>query len=107
MKTPIPPLRSLVLWCALAGSIVGAHAQVTVQQLTNGLVDYWPLDTLNAGGQSTPDVVGNRDLLVSSAVTFANIVPATRPGLVPGVSHNCFNLNQSPGATVLYYVSKG
>lgn len=90
---------------ALIGAVVTpGQAQVTFEQVTNGLVDFYPLDYLNADGRTTPDLISRRDLILSDAVSSNNLVASTHSG---GAVTNCFNLNQSGGPTVLYYNSTG
>lgn len=108
MKKPIQHRLLTVLLtasCAFLGTATKSRAQVTFEQVTNGLVDFYPLDTINPDGKSTPDFVGGRDLLLTPAVTSSNLVASTHPG---GAVSNCFNLPQAGGqATALYYESKG
>ena len=97
----------IVIGAALAFFSDSARA-VTFQQVSNGLVSFYPLDYVaNGTTLTTPDVIGGRDLILSPATTAANVVPANRPFGAPGASSNCFNLNQVGGATVLYYTTRG
>jgi hypothetical protein len=83
-----------------------SHAQVTFQQVTNGLVDYYPLNSVLAGSTNvTPDLINRRDLKMSVALTPGNFVSGSHPGM--GDSVNVANLSQSPGPTVMYYQSTG
>ncbi|HYG21334.1 MAG TPA: hypothetical protein VEH04_01035 [Verrucomicrobiae bacterium] len=104
MKTTNPRRMLAAALAASCALVASSHGQVTFQQATNGLVAFYPLDFLNPDGASTPDLLGRRDLLLSPATSAANIIASTRPG---NAVSNCFNLTQSPGATVLYYPSTG
>jgi len=97
------------LTAALAAVVTSSQAQVTFSQVTNGLVSWYPLDFVVTNGTTltTPDYIGGRDLILSPAATGNNVVHSTRPSQNSATVSNCFNLNQSGGATVLYYNSKG
>ena len=80
-------------------------AQVTFQQVTNGLVDYYPLDSVGFGTTNVaPDLVSRRDMIMYG-MTSNNIVAASHPGIES--SSKCFNFTQSGGPTVIYYNSTG
>jgi hypothetical protein len=111
MKKPtqhhsLTALRAVVL-AAAAAIVSTGQAQVTFQQVTNGLVDFYPLDYLNPGGGSvltTPDLIGGRDLILAN-MGASNIVASTHSG---GAVTNCFNMPQTGNvATLLYYASTG
>ena len=93
------------LLAALAAFINTSQAQVTFQQITNGLVDYYPLNGLAPGNtNATPDYINRRDMTLSG-MTAANIVAASHPGIEP--AGLAFNFNQSPGTTLIYYRTTG
>jgi hypothetical protein len=98
-----------VLWAALAAVVQTGRAQVTFQQVTNALVDWYPLDIVVTNGTTltTPDHLNGRDLVLSPGMTAANVVRSTRPSVNSASVKNCLNLNQTGSATVLYYNSKG
>lgn len=82
------------------------QAQVTFQQATNGLVDYYPLSSVLAGTTNvTPDLISRRDLTMSTAMSPASFVAGSHPGM--GDSVNVANFSQSGGSTVAYYQSTG
>ena len=81
---------------------VPCHGQVTFQQVVNGLVDFYPLDSIY--GVTTPDIINRRDMTLVN-MSSNNIVPANHPGM--GGGSNCFNFSQSLGATVIYFQSAG
>ncbi|HLX96942.1 MAG TPA: hypothetical protein VKU37_14465 [Verrucomicrobiae bacterium] len=90
---------------ALAVFATAGQAQVTFQQITNGLVDYYPLNSLVPGNtNATPDSINRRDMTLSG-MTTANIVAASHPGIEPALL--AFNFTQSPGPTVIYYRTTG
>lgn len=89
---------------AFAAVVPAAQAQVTWEQVTNGLVSYYPLDYLSPDNtNTTPDVISRRDMWLYG-MGPANIVPSTRPG---GGASNCFYFSQAGGATVIYYNTTG
>lgn len=94
-------MTALVAAQAVIISLAG-QAQVTLQQVTNGLVDYYPLDSVS--GSTTPDLISRRDLTLVN-MTAANIVAASHPGI--NQSNACMNFSQSGGATVAYYTTAG
>jgi Concanavalin A-like lectin/glucanases superfamily len=60
------------------GSVTSAVATLTVNaftapNITNGLVAYWPLDTII--GTKTPDLVSGYDMTVVNMTAAANVVP--------------------------------
>ncbi|HWD18171.1 MAG TPA: hypothetical protein VHB20_02740 [Verrucomicrobiae bacterium] len=89
----------------LAGA---AQAQVTYQQVTNGLVDYYPLDIVVTNGTTitTPDYIGGRDMILNN-MNSGNLVAATRPTLNAASTNACLNFSQVGGPTLIYYASKG
>lgn len=107
MKTTHPQrsvaVKLTVLCAALAASATGVLAQVTFQEVTNGLVDFYPLDYLNEDGVTTPDVINRRDMILYGMGT-SNIVASTHPG---GAVTNCFDFTQTGSGTVIYYNSTG
>jgi hypothetical protein len=110
MKKTTQKLPSAVklaaLVAALAASATISQAQVNFQDLTNGLVDYYPLNSILAGTTNvTPDLINRRDLVMTPALTPSSFVSGSHSGM--GDSVNVINLSQSPGATVLTYQSTG
>ena len=67
MKIPLFVCCAGIL-CLSAGS---AHAQVTPSQIYQGLVSYWPMDTLNTSGgvTTTPDVISGLNLTAPAGPT--------------------------------------
>ena len=108
-RLPTLAVSLTAIGAALAVFSNSVQAQVTFQSVSNGLVSFYPLDSVITNGAilTTPDHIGGRDLILSPFTTGANLVPANRPLGAPGASSNCFNLNQSGGPTVLYYNSRG
>ena len=112
MKNPTrkPPFAVIltVLLAALAAFVTTSQAQVTVQQLTNGLVDYYPLISTNLDGVTTPDYISRRDMTLFR-MSGSNVVAGSHPGMEAGVpgAGNVFNLLQSGGATFIYYQTTG
>jgi hypothetical protein len=106
MNKPMPQHPLAVRWTAilaiLAASATSDQAQVTFQEVTNGLVDYYPLDSVS--GTTTYDIINRRDLSLVN-MTSNNIVSGSHPGM--GSSTNVINLTQSPGPTLLVYQSTG
>jgi len=107
MKKPTRPqslaVKLTALLAALAAFVTTSQAQVTFQQVTNGLVCYYPLDFLNPDGATTPDLISRRDLILYG-MGASNIVASTRTG---GAVTNCFNFTQTGAGTVVYYNSTG
>ncbi len=101
--------KLVVLSAALAAFVNTSQAQVTFNQVTNGLVSWYPLDFAVTNGSTitTPDFLNGRDMILSPAMTGNNVIASTRPSLNSATVSNCFNLNQAGGATVIYYNSKG
>ena len=93
-----------LLFGFLALQTVPSHGQVTLEQITNGLVDYYPLDSINSDVVTTPDLVSQRDMTLIN-MNSNNIVPANHPGM--GGGSNCFYFNQSGGPTLAYYHTTG
>jgi hypothetical protein len=69
MKSCFAPLFAAIA----ALSIGNAHAQVSSNQIYNGLVSYWPMDQLNtaSGVTTTPDVVSGINLTAVGGPTSA------------------------------------
>jgi hypothetical protein len=96
----LPRHRLFVLLTGLLALLAApGYGQVTSQQILNGLVDYYPLNSINPGGYSTPDLISRRDLVLVN-MNSNNIVPGTHPGIE---STQVLNFNQSGGPTVAYY----
>ena len=97
---------TLAVQLAVFGASISiSHAQVTFQQITNSLVDYYPLDSLTPGNSSTtPDLINRRDMILVN-MTSNNIVGASHPGIES--SRSCLYFNQSGGPTVMYYQTTG
>jgi hypothetical protein len=99
-------LRSHRLLALLLGFLtlqtVPSNGQVTLEQITNGLVDFYPLDSIY--GMTTLDLVDRRDMTLVN-MTSNNIVPANHPGI--GGGSNCFDFNQSGGPTLIFYHTTG
>jgi hypothetical protein len=110
MKITTQPKKLAVLLTALIAAQAAfimntSHAQ-TFQTVTNGLVDYYPLNSTLAGTTNvTPDYISRRDLKMSVALAPANFVSGSHSGM--GDSVNVANLTQSGGPTVMYYQSIG
>jgi hypothetical protein len=107
-------VKATVLLAALAAFITTGHAQ-SVQQLTNGLVDYYPLNTVFASvttnlgvvstNYTTPDLISRRDMTMYR-MNSANVVADSHPGIEP--AGQVMNMNQSGGnATFIYYQTTG
>jgi hypothetical protein len=92
-----------VLLTAQAAFINTSQAQVTSSQVTNGLVDYYPLNSVLSGNK-TPDLVSRRDLTMMN-MTAANVVAGSHLGV--NSSNLVMNFNQSGGPTVAYYNTTG
>jgi hypothetical protein len=78
-------------------------AQVAWQDVTNGLVDYYPLDTV-LPGNVTPDLINRRDMFMVG-MTSNNIVSANHPGI--NSSNLCLDFNQAGAGTIIYYPTTG
>lgn len=88
-----------VLVAALAAIVPNAQGQVTWEQVTNGLVSYYPLDYLTPGNtNTTPDVISRRDMWL------VNMGPTN---IVTGKWGYCLYFSQTPTPTVIYYNSTG
>lgn len=78
-KTQSATVKLTVLLAALAAFTATGQAQ-SIQQLTNGLVSYYPLDQLSPGTTNkTPDLISRRDLLFTPAMSSANIIAEAIP----------------------------
>src|ERR1035438_1269089 len=67
MKLRLPLfVCSAAIACVSAGSAFG---QVTASQIYQGLVSYWPMDTITGG--TTPDVVSGINLTAANAPSTA------------------------------------
>jgi hypothetical protein len=95
------------LFAALAAFVNTGQAQVTLSQITNGLVSWYPLDFVITNGSTitAPDFIGGRDMTMVN-MNGANVIASTRPSQNAASISNCFNFNQA-GATIMYYQSKG
>lgn len=107
MKITTRPKPLAVLLTALIAAQAAfvsntSQAQPTFQTVTNGLVDYYPLNSTI--GNATPDMISRRDMTLSG-MTTANIVAASHPGI--NSSNLAFNFSQSPGNTLIYYQTTG
>jgi len=80
-----------------------SQAQPTFQSVTNGLIDYYPLDQV-LPGNVTPDLLSRRDMSLVN-MTAANIVAASHPGI--NSSNTAFNFPQSPSVTLIQYRTTG
>ena len=68
MKSPLFNIALFVCSAAIACLSAGsAHAQVTASQIYQGLVSYWPMDTITGG--ATPDVVSSINLTAVNSPT--------------------------------------
>jgi hypothetical protein len=107
MKAIQPFLRGHRFFALLLGLLAlqaaSSHGQVTFQQITNGLVDYYPLTTINPDGVTTPDLVSRRDMTLVN-MNSNNIVSDSHPGIE---SNYVFNFTQSGGPTIMFYQSTG
>ena len=107
-KTQSATVKLTVLLAALAAFTATGQAQ-SIQQLTNGLVSYYPLDQLSPGTTNkTPDLISRRDLLFTPAMSSANIIAGSHPGM--GDSTAIMNLSQTAGSggnTIMTYQSSG
>jgi hypothetical protein len=99
---PLAVLLTAMLAAQAAFIVNTSQAQVTFQQVTNGLVDYYPLNSVIAN--STPDLINRRDLTLVN-MSAANIVAASHPGI--NSSNLAFYFSQSGGSTVAYYATAG
>jgi hypothetical protein len=93
-----------VLLAALAAFVTTGQAQVTFTSITNGLVDYYPLQGTTPGStNATPDLIGRRDFTMIN-MTATNFIADTHGGID---GPKVIDLAQSGGATILLYFSKG
>lgn len=96
-----------VLFAALAAFVSTSQAQVTFTSVTNGLEDYYPLQSTTPGStNTTPDFIGRRDFTMIGMSGAANFINDSHGG-IDGAK--VINLNQNGGAsaTILLYISKG
>jgi hypothetical protein len=94
------------LIAAQAAFVMNTSQAQTFQSVTNGLVDYYPLNSTLAGTTNvTPDLISRRDLKMTATLSPANFVSGSHSGM--GDSVNVANLNQSGGPTIMYYQSTG
>ena len=91
------------LIAAQAAFVMNTSQAQTFQTVTNGLVDYYPLNQV-LSGNVTPDLVSRRDLSMIN-MTAANIVAASHAGI--NSSNAAINFNQSGGPTLAYYATTG
>ena len=93
------------LIAAQAAFVSNTSQAQTFQTVTNGLVDYYPLNqVLSSNTNVTPDLISRRDMTLVN-MTAANIVAASHPGI--NSSNTAFNFNQSGGPTLAYYATTG
>ena len=94
-----------MVFAVLTVLTITGRAQVTLQQITNGLVDYYSLDQFAPGTTNMMmDLINGRDLRMVG-MGANNIVPGSHRGM--GGGSNVINLTQTPGPTVLVYQSTG
>jgi len=103
--------RLTTLFAALAAFATAGYAQVTLTQVTNGLVSWYPMDFVVTNGSTltAPDYLGGRDMILVN-MNGANVIASTRPSQNGASVSNCFNFNQQAnglGTTIMYYDSKG
>jgi hypothetical protein len=96
---------------ALAAFVNTGQAQVTLSQVTNGLVSWYPLDFVVTNGAtiSTFDYVSARDMTLFN-LNGTHVIASTRPSGDPTTVSNCLNFDQQAsgvGNTIMYYQSKG
>lgn len=97
-------IKLAALLAALATFTTAGQAQ-SLQDLTNGLVDYYPLNGVTPGTTNqTPDLISRRDFLMHG-MNSSYFVSGSHPGM--GGSTNVVDLSQSPGPTLLIYQSTG
>jgi hypothetical protein len=99
---PLAVLLTALIAAQAAFVLNTSQAQPTFQTVTNGLVDYYPLNSILGG--ATPDLISRRDMTLQN-MTTANIVAASHPGI--NSSNLAFNFNQSGGPTLIYYNTTG
>ena len=94
-----------LLFGLLALRGVPCLGQVTLGQIVNGLVDYYPLNSVVPGTTDvTPDLINRRDMTMHG-MTSNNIVVGSHPGIEAGGL--VMNFSQSPAATLIYYQTAG
>jgi len=94
------------LIAAQAAFVSNTSQAQTFQTVTNGLVDYYPLNqVLSDNTNVTPDIVSRRDFTMINMTAANNIVAASHPGI--NSSNTAFNFNQSGGPTLAYYATTG
>ncbi len=99
---PLAVILTALLAAQAAFVMNTSQAQVTYQQATNGLVSYYPLNSIING--ATPDLVSRRDMTLQN-MSAANIVAASHSGI--NSSNLAFDFNQSGGPTLIYYATTG
>src|SRR5277367_1285816 len=107
IKTKTRPLAvALTALIAAQAAFVSNTSQAqTFQTVTNGLVDYYPLNqVLPSNTNVTPDLISRRDLTMVN-MTAANIVAASHSGI--NSSNTAINFSQSGGPTRAYYATTG
>ena len=93
------------LIAAQAAFVSNTSQAQDLSKVTNGLVDYYPLNqVLSSNTNVTPDLISRRDMTLVN-MTAANIVAASHPGI--NSSNTAFNFNQSGGPTLVYYATTG
>jgi hypothetical protein len=78
-NSPASNLSIVALACVL---LVAAGAPTSAQNLTNGLVAYWPLDQVQ--GDKTPDLVNGYDMQLNNL---------SAADLVDGIRGKCFSFS--------------
>ncbi len=92
---------------AVAAFVNTAQGQVTLNQITNGMVDWYPLDFVVTNGTTltTPDYIGGRDMTLVN-MNGNNVLASTRPTQNSSSVSNCLNFDQQAnglGTTIMYY----
>ena len=103
--------RLAALFAALTTLVNTSQAQVTLTQVTNGLVSFYPLDFVVTNGATitTYDYISARDMQLVN-MNSANKIASTRPSSNSQSVSNCLNFDQTGsglGTTIMYYQSKG
>jgi hypothetical protein len=106
MKKPTQKLLTAVVPAALVAalaSFVNTSQAQTFQTVTNGLVAYYALTSIDTNGASE-ESIQRRDMTAYHATEAANIVADTHPGIE---SNYVTALGSGNGGTVLIYQSAG
>jgi len=80
------------------------NAQVTLDQITNGIACYWPFDTVIEGGTKTPDIVSGKHFNLYKMTAASNLVAAADRPTAPS-TNKCFAFYNAQGG-VLRYVAE-